>query len=231
MPGSAVTEDVTLINAGRGGGGASSGGNGQGGHGGGDGDASSGRSSGGVPGEVPQRTYVTGMTVALGGVLMFFMALVSAFIVRKASADWAALAMPRVLWLNTAILVASSFALAHSRKRLRANDDAGFRHWWAITTILGLFFLAGQIIAWRQLVAQGLFLATNPSSSFFYVFTVAHALHLLGGVIALISIALRSPSRPFQRLTRATATEVAAMYWHFMDGLWVFLFLVLLLGR
>jgi cytochrome c oxidase subunit 3 len=139
--------------------------------------------------------------------------------------------MPRVLWLNTAILIASSFTLVRARKRLRAGDNASFRHWWTVTTILGIFFLAGQIVAWRQLVAQGLFLATNPSSSFFYVFTVAHALHLLGGVIALISLALRSPSRPFRRLTLATATEVAAMFWHFMDGLWVFLFLVLLLGR
>jgi cytochrome c oxidase subunit 3 len=225
MPGSTVTEDVAPINAGKGGGGTPSGGNGHGGPG--DSGAGGSRNTG----EVPQRTYVTGMTVGLGGVLMFFMSLVSAFIVRKANADWAVLAMPRVLWFNTAILIASSFTLVHARKRLRAGDDASFRHWWTVTTILGVFFLVGQVIAWRQLVAQGLFLATNPSSSFFYVFTVAHALHLLGGVIALISLALRSPSRPFRRLTFATATEVAAMYWHFMDGLWVFLFLVLLLGR
>src|SRR3984957_14860741 len=225
MPGSAVTEDVALINAGKGGGGGPSGGNGHGGSG--DGGAGASRNSG----EVPQRTYVTGMTVGLGGVLMFFMSLVSAFIVRKANADWAVLAIPRILWLNTAILIASSFTLVRARKRLGAGDNTSFRHWWTVTTILGIFFLAGQIVAWRQLVAQGLFLATNPSSSFFYVFTVAHALHLLGGVIALISLALRSPSRPFRRLTLATAAEVAAMYWHFMDGLWVFLFLVLLLGR
>ena len=224
MPGSTVTEDVALIRAGKGG--ASSGGNG-GGRGDGGGDGGGERNSG----EVPQRTYVTGITVALGGIFMFFISLVSAFIVRKANADWAVLAMPRILWLNTAILVASSFTLARSRKQLRAGDDAGFRHWWNVTAILGILFLAGQVIAWRQLVAQGLFLATNPSSSFFYVFTVAHALHLLGGLLALIWIALRSPARPFKRLTRATATEVAAMYWHFMDGLWVFLFVVLLLGR
>jgi cytochrome c oxidase subunit 3 len=225
MPGSTVAEDVALINSGKGGSGSPSGGNGHGGSG--DGSTGGSRNTR----EVPQRTYVTGMTVGLGGVLMFFMSLVSAFIVRKANADWAVLAMPRALWFNTAILIASSFTLVHARKRLRAGDDASFRHWWTVTTILGVFFLAGQVIAWRQLVAQGLFLATNPSSSFFYVFTVAHALHLLGGVIALISLALRSPARPFRRLTLTTATEVAAMYWHFMDGLWVFLFLVLLLGR
>ena len=91
----------------------------------------------------------------------------------------------------------------------------------------GVLFLVGQVIAWQQLRAAGLFLATNPSSSFFYVFTAAHGLHLLGGVLALTWILFR----PTHRLTQGTATEVAAMYWHFMDGLWVFLFLLFLLGR
>ena len=84
-----------------------------------------------------------------------------------------------------------------------------------------------QVIAWRQLAAAGVFLATNPASSFFYVFTAAHGLHLIGGVLALLYVAFR----PTHRLTKGTATEVVSMYWHFMDGLWVFLFLLLLLGR
>jgi cytochrome c oxidase subunit 3 len=178
---------------------------------------------------VPQRAYVTGMTIALAGVLMFFMALVSAYIVRKGmpNSAWVNLAIPRILWLNTAILIASSFTLARSRSRFLASDDAGFRHWWGVTTILGFFFLIGQIIAWRQLAAAGVFLATNSASSFFYLFTAAHGLHLLGGVLALLYVAFR----PTHRLTKSTATEVVSMYWHFMDGLWVFLFLLLLLGR
>jgi cytochrome c oxidase subunit III len=217
-----VTHDVELIDAGKGPGGSSSGGNGNGQPGGGGGSGSSG------PTAVPQRAYVTGMTVALGGILMFFMSLVSAFIVRKgAGTDWYAMAMPRVLWLNTLILLASSFTLAHARKRFLAHDEAGFRHWWGVTTILGVFFLAGQIIAWRQLAAAGVFLATNPNSSFFYVFTAAHGLHVAGGILGLLLVAFR----PTRRLTLGTATEIAAMYWHFMDGLWIFLFLVLLLGR
>jgi len=220
VPGSTVTEVVELIDPGKGGGGGSSSG---GGNGGGDGGYSS--ASGGVP----QRTYITGMTVGLGGILMFFMALVSAYIVRKGmpNSAWQPLEVPRILWLNTLLLIASSFTLAHSRGRFRANDDDGFRYWWGWTTVLGVFFLAGQIIAWRQLVAAGIFLKSNPSSSFFYVFTAAHGLHLLGGVLALLSIAFR----PTHRLTRGTATEVVSMYWHFMDGLWVFLFLLFLLGR
>ena len=220
MPGTTVTEVVELIETGKGGGGGASSGDGGGGEGGG---------SSGASGAVPQRTYVTGMIVGLGGILMFFMALVSAYIVRKGmpNSAWQPLEVPRILWLNTLILVASSFTLARSRGRFRVEDEDGFRFWWGWTTVLGIFFLAGQIIAWRQLVGAGIYLQSNPSSSFFYVFTAAHGLHLLGGVLALLSIAFR----PTHRLTRGTATEVVSMYWHFMDGLWVFLFLLLLLGR
>ena len=177
----------------------------------------------------PQRKYVTGMTVTLGGMLMFFMALVSAYIVRKGfpNSDWRSLNVPRILWFNTIILLASSVTLEFSRRLRSRGDEEGFRHWWGVTAILGLFFIAGQVIAWRQLAAAGVYLATNPSSSFFYVFTGAHALHLLGGICGLITIMLRDT----RLLARATAVEVVAMYWHFMDGLWVFLFLLLLLGR
>ena len=223
MPG-IVTDEIEIIRAPGGGrGGSSSDGHDGSGDRGGDGSGSGGN------GSVPQRTYVTGMTVALGGILMFFMALTSAYIVRRdlPNSNWHALAVPRILWLNTAILIASSFTLTRARKLFKAGDPRGFRHWWGVTTILGVFFLAGQVIAWQQLRAAGLFLATNPSSSFFYVFTAAHGLHLLGGVLALTYILFR----PTHRLTTGTATEVGAMYWHFMDGLWVFLFLLFLLGR
>ena len=183
----------------------------------------------GNPG-VPQRTYVTGMILALGGILMFFMALVSAWIVRRGfpNSDWQPIAVPPILWLNTFILLASSFTLARSRRCLGAGRDTDYRHWWSVTTILGVFFLCGQLLAWRQMFAAGLFLATNPSSSFFYVFTAAHGLHIFGGIAALFLVALRSP----RRLTRETATKIVAMYWHFLGALWLFLFALLLLeGR
>jgi cytochrome c oxidase subunit III len=221
MPTVTVTEDIEIIRSGRkgrrGGGGKPPGG------GGGDGGGS------GADGQlVPQRAYVTGMTIALGAILMFFMALVSAYIVRKgASNDWQPLAVPRILWLNTAILILSSFTLSRSRKLFQQGEQDGFRHWWLVSSALGFLFLVGQVVAWLQLQKAGVFLATNPSSSFFYVFTAAHGLHLLGGVIALFWVAVM----PLHRLARGTATTIAAMYWHFMDGLWVFIFLLLLLGR
>lgn len=219
MPSTVATDVVELITTGRGGGGESSGDGG----GGGEGSGASGSNG------VPQRTYVTGMIVGLGGILMFFMALVSAYIVRKGmpNSAWQALEVPQILWLNTVMLIASSFTLARSRRLLRAENEEGFRYWWGWTTVLGVFFLAGQVIAWRQLVGAGIYLQSNPSSSFFYVFTAAHGLHIVGGVLALLSVAFR----PTHRLTRGTATEVVSMYWHFMDGLWVFLFLLLLPGR
>jgi len=187
---------------------------------GGDGD-------GAWTGGVPQRTYVTGMLIALGGVLMFFAALVSALVVRKglSAVAWQTVEVPRILWLNTLILLGSSATLAWSRRDFLAGDDAGFRHWWGVTTILGSFFAAGQILAWRQLVDAGIYLSTNASSSFFYVFTAAHGLHLIGGLAAMLAVAFRRE----RHLARRTAVDVISIYWHFLDGLWLCLFALLLL--
>ncbi len=219
MPSTIITEEIELIHSGKG-----PGGGGFSGDGGDGGDSNSSGAAG-----VPQRAYITGMFIALAGILMFFMAFVSAYIVRKdmPNSAWVPLQIPRLLWLNTLILIASSFTLARAHNRSTAKDEDGFRHWWATTTFLGILFVAGQILAWRQLAAQGIFLATNPSSSFFYVFTAAHGVHLLGGILALLYVQFRAT----RRVTRSTAIEVVSMYWHFMDGLWVFLFLLLYLGR
>lgn len=182
----------------------------------------------GGSGAFPQRVYVTGITIATAAILMFFMALVSAFIVRKGlGGDWREFALPPVLWLNTMILLASSATIIGARRRLARADREGFRHWWGVTTILGLLFLCGQLIAWRELAREGLYLATSASSSFFYVLTAAHGLHLLGGIAALLYVGWRRT----RRMALVTAAEVVSIYWHFLDGLWVFLFLLLLLGR
>jgi cytochrome c oxidase subunit 3 len=223
VPSTIVTEEIELIHADKGPGGGNFAGDG--GNGGDDGDT--GNSSGGT--RVPQRAYITGMFIALAGILMFFMAFVSAYIVRKdmPHSAWIPLQVPRILWLNTFVLIASSFTLARARGRFSAKDEEGFRHWWATSTILGVLFVIGQIIAWHQLAAQGIFLATNPSSSFFYVFTGAHGVHLLGGILALLYVQFRAT----RKVARGTAIEVVSLYWHFMDGLWFFLFLLLYLGR
>lgn len=176
----------------------------------------------------PERVYITGMLIALGAILMFFSALLSAWVVRRGwpNTDWQPMALPHILWLNTLVLGASGITLAYSRRCLLAGREADHRYWWGITTILGGGFLAGQLTAWRQMSAAGLLLATSPSSSFFYVFTAAHALHILGGVAALLTMAFHSPCR----LTERTATRVVALYWHFLGALWFLIFAVLWLG-
>jgi len=182
--------------------------------------------------QTPQRAYVTGMVIALSGIAMFFMALISAAVVRRGSpsGDWRPLAvsgwLARILWLNTLVLLGSSATMLQARSRARAGDEIGFRRWWIATSVLGLCFLAGQLLAWRQLVFAGLYLATNPSSSFFYLITAAHGVHLAGGIIALLVVAFH----PARRMARGTAVEIASMYWHAMDAIWIFLFFFLLSG-
>jgi cytochrome c oxidase subunit 3 len=160
---------------------------------------------------------------------MFFMALASAYLVRRGSPDWVPVRVPGLMWFNTAVLLVSSGTLEMARKRLGLLDVAGFRRLWAVTTILGVAFLIGQVVAWRQLVGEGIYLASNPASSFFYIFTGAHALHLLGGVGALLYVAWRNFERA--QVTRVVAAEVTSYYWHFMDGLWLFLLVLLYLGK
>jgi cytochrome c oxidase subunit 3 len=195
-----------------------------GGDGGGDGD------KGRRPRKPPQRRYSTAITLGMISILVFFLGLCSAFLVLKqVSQAWVPLHLPKILWLNTAILLLSSYTLEKARRRLSAIDFPGFRKLWRATTILGILFLAGQLIAWLQLVATGLDIASNQATSFFYIFTAAHAVHLLGGVAALVYVATRNFEKG--KISRNTAAEITSYYWHFMDGLWVFLLLLLYLGR
>jgi cytochrome c oxidase subunit 3 len=199
-------------------------------HGDGTTNGSRGVSGGGDGGNhgaaLPQRVYITGMLIALGAILMFFMALISAWVVRRGfpNTDWQPVMRPRILWLNTLVLLASSATLVFSRHCHTSGRDSDHRYWWNITTILGVTFLAGQFVAWRQLLEAGLLLATNPASSFLYVFTAAHGLHVLGGIAALVVVAHRTP----RHLTREIATRAVALYWHFLGALWLLIFALLL---
>jgi cytochrome c oxidase subunit III len=197
------------------------------------------------PWSVPARAYRTGMWMALVGITMLFAAFTSAMVVRQGiSNDWAHTALPRVLWLNTAILLASSATLELSKRALGRDNARRFMAWLDVTAVLGVAFIAGQLLAWKELRAHGVYLATNPSSSFFYLLTAAHGVHVLGGIAALIYVLIRArtgavgPSFVEQgiggpaTLGRAlrTPVEVAALYWHFMDGLWVYI-LILMMTR
>jgi cytochrome c oxidase subunit 3 len=183
---------------------------------------------GGQPEMPAARKYQTAIGLAMVSILIFFMAMASAFLVRKTASDWIPTQLPAVIWVNTLLLLASSGTMELARRRLVAGDSSGFRKLWKTTTVLGVLFLAGQLVAWRQLVAQGVYVATNPGSSFFYIFTAAHGIHVIGGICALLYVLLRNFGKT--KMSRELAAEVTSYYWHFMDGLWVFLVLLLWLG-
>lgn len=174
------------------------------------------------PGAARQASF-TGLLVLLAATTMLFAGFLSAYVVRRGiSNDWASMPKPAILLVNTAILLASTAALEVARRALRRGSRPAFNVWWTLGTVLGVVFLAGQAMAWRELAAAGVLIATNPSSSFFYLLTAAHAIHLLGGLAALVYIdveALRYRLGPRKR----THADIAAFFWHFLDGLWVVL--------
>jgi len=181
---------------------------------------------------VEPRKYRIGMWVALGSILMLFAALTSALIVRQTPAlnggarDWIPIEVPPVMWLNTIVLLISSGTIELARRALAGDQYQRFRNWWTLTTVLGIWFLIGQVIAWRELAAQGIYINSHPHSSFFYLLTSLHGIHLLGGVIALV-IVTAAALRLRISMKKRVAVGVTSIYWHFMDGLWVYLFVLL----
>jgi len=166
-----------------------------------------------------------GLWAFLGTISMLFAGFTSAYVVRRAGADFRPFAAPSLLWWNSLALLASSVALELARRRLRGWDLPAARGFLAATGILGALFAAGQLAAWRQLAAQGVFLATNPHSSFFYVLTGLHGVHLAGGLVWFGVVRMR--------LSRMTLTPgqdglgLFATYWHFLAALWLYLALLL----
>ncbi len=168
--------------------------------------------------------------VLIAAIIMTFAAFSSALIVRQgASMDWRHLVLPRILYGNTLVLILSSISLAIARRRFaftinsKERDLGETRTWLGVTLILGLLFVVGQWAAWMQLRSEGLYLATNPNSSFFYVLTVAHAGHVIGGIFGLAYV-IRKLNRA--KLRKSTLDAVS-IYWHFVDVLWVYLLVLL----
>jgi cytochrome c oxidase subunit 3 len=172
----------------------------------------------------------TGIWVVLAAIAMSFAAFTSALIVRQGSAmDWHHLVLPRILYLNTLVLLASSVTLEIARRRVAVfmtgarTLDLNPARWLYVTMLLGLVFVAGQYAAWQQLRSEGLYLATNPASSFFYLLTAIHALHVLGGLGGLTYVMRKL----YRVVLRRSTLDTFSYYWHFMGILWVYLLLLL----
>jgi cytochrome c oxidase subunit III len=176
-----------------------------------------------------RRGSSSGIWVGVFAITMSFAAFTSALFVREGTTDWSHLTLPTVLYFNTLILLASSLTLENARRVLtaestKADSSRKAGAWVVATLLLGLAFCAGQFHAWQELRAEGIYLATNPNSSFFYLLTFLHALHVLVGILVLTYLAVRLMSNKGN--IRRSLFDNTAVYWHFMGVLWVYLLLL-----
>lgn len=174
----------------------------------------------------------TGIWVGLAAIAMSFAALTSALYVREGAAtDWHHIPLPPILWFNTLALIASSITLEIARRRVaafmrgREASRAVPMRWLNTTMLLGCLFVVGQYFAWLKLRSEGLYLPTNPNSSFFYLLTGVHVVHVLGGLGGLtrVIVKFRSSVNPLRRSTM----DATSYYWHFMGALWIYLLFIL----
>jgi cytochrome c oxidase subunit III len=192
-----------------------------------------------------------GLFVALIPVLMLFVSFTSAYVVRQGLPtldpqtnqmvkDWIPVKLPALLLVNTFILALSSVGMELARRQIKrqaqqelAVETAGSQSdmpWLTTALILGLAFLFGQWTAWKQLAASGFYVATSPSSSFVYLLTGTHAVHLIGGVLVLCAAGMASLVG-VSLVRRSIVVDITAWYWHFMSGVWIYIFCLLKVAR
>lgn len=188
----------------------------------------------GAAGELPG-TGVSSMPVAkIGlGVLLaalgsLFALFISAYLMRMQVFDWRPVPKPALLWINSGVLMLSSAALQWARGAADRRDRRGMRTGLFAAAAAALVFLAGQLVAWGQLTATGYFLTSNPASSFFYLITALHGVHLIGGLVALGAVTVKGWRENDPRLLRLNL-DLCSMYWDFLLLMWLVLFGLLLL--
>jgi cytochrome c oxidase subunit 3 len=177
---------------------------------------------------LPIPTANLGLWAFLAAVTMLFAGLSSAYLVRMALPDWVIIPKPKLLWLNTAILILSSVTVQWGWMAAKRRKLNLVRYGLSLTTMLGIMFVVGQFLVWRKLVAAGIYLQTNPASSFFYLLTAMHGLHLIGGILALVWATIRSFFET-SMLNLQSTIELCAVYWHFLSIVWIWLLALILL--
>jgi cytochrome c oxidase subunit 3 len=171
-----------------------------------------------------------GMWLFLGSVMMLFMSITSAYIVRQAEGNWLYFELPSLFYITSVIIVLSSATMQWAYFAIKKDNASTAKMMIVITSILGVSFLVGQFLGWKQLVANSIYLVGNPSGSFLYIITGLHGLHIVSAVIFLL-IMLTSILKGKVHSGSMTKMEMCTTYWHFLGGLWLYLFIFLLLYR
>ena len=163
-------------------------------------------------------------------VIMIFAALTSAYIVRQADGNWMLFELPDLFFITTAVILISSATMHWAYRSVKKDNLETAKLAVALTTILGICFLVGQYLAWGQLVNNSVYLVGNPSGSFVYIISGLHGVHIVGGIIFLL-IVFVSIFKSKVHSKNVLRIEMCATYWHFLGGLWLYLFVFLLLNR
>ncbi len=168
--------------------------------------------------------------IGLASIVMMFAGLTSAYLIKRNLSNWITFDLPLIFWYSTAVIIISSITLMRSRKAFSQRDMRSYRRWLTVTLILGVAFVIMQYIGFTQLWESGITLTRNVSFSFLYIIVGLHALHVLAGVIALIVILVKAFSLKIKNYD-PVQIELMSTYWHFVDFLWIYLLLFLVMIR
>jgi cytochrome c oxidase subunit 3 len=169
----------------------------------------------------------TGLLMFLAVISSMFLLFIITYNTRSQFPDWEKLTDPRILWLNTAVLILASVALQMASNAANRDNLAAMRNLLVAGGILTLAFIAGQFVAWEQLRAAGYYAAENPANAFFYLFTGLHALHLVGGLWFMVKLGF-GLNQPDKREKIRQGVTLCATYWHYLLLVWLVLFALLL---
>lgn len=170
------------------------------------------------------------MWLFLASVMMLFMSITSAYIVRQAEGNWVYFDLPSLFYVTSVIIVVSSVTMQLAYFAVKRDNISTAKTMVLITTLFGVAFLVGQFFGWKQLVVNSIYLVGNPSGSFFYIITGLHGLHIISAVVFLLII-LNAVFKGKVHAGNMTKMEMCTTYWHFLGGLWLYLFIFLLLYR
>ena len=166
--------------------------------------------------------------VGIGSIVMMFAGFTSAYIVKRNLANWITFDLPVIFWYSTAVIILSSLTIIVSRNFFKQGEMAKYRRWLSVTMFLGCLFVVMQTIGFINLWKTGITLTRNVSFSFLYIIVGLHALHVIAGVIALLVILIKAFS--IRRKTYSTVPiDLMSTYWHFVDFLWIYLLIFLVL--
>jgi len=170
--------------------------------------------------------------ISFASIMMMFIAFTSAYIVKQAAGNWLEFAIPNMFYISTVVILLSSITLHRSYKSFLAGKEGMYKTLLIISFILGITFLVLQYFGWQDMFAVGVDLKGNVSGSFVYLITGVHALHIIGGLAAIIVAIVHAFTLRY-RVTdkRKLRFELTLHYWHFVDLLWVYLFGFILLYR